>query len=91
MSELTLLLLQVGFLILLWFFVFALVYSLIEQLSNRTATGLVCLFAALGVWDLAFGPIYKNLPDVMLALAVSLTAAKAVTRHTKKPAEAMDA
>ena len=28
MSELTLLLLQVGFLILLWFFVFALVYSL---------------------------------------------------------------
>ena len=28
MSELTLLLLQVGFLILLWFFVFAVVYSL---------------------------------------------------------------
>ena len=69
----------------------ALIYSLIDRLSTRTASGLVCLFAVLGIWDLAFGPIYKNLPDVMLALAVSLTAAKAVTRHTKKPAEAMDA
>ena len=69
----------------------ALIYSLIDRLSTRTASGLVCLFAVLGIWDLAFGPIYKNLSDVMLALAVSLTAAKAVTRHTKKPAEAMDA
>lgn len=56
---------------------FALAYSLVERLSNRTATGLVCLFAALGVWDLAFGPIYKNLPDVMFALAVTLTASAA--------------
>ena len=69
----------------------ALIYSLIDRLSTRTASGLVCLFAVLGIWDLAFGPIYKNLPDVMLALAVSLTTAKAVTTRTKKPAEAMDA
>lgn len=56
----------------------ALVYCLIDRLSRRTASGLVCLFAVLGLWNLAFGPIYKNLPDVMLALAVTLTASKAL-------------
>jgi hypothetical protein len=70
---------------------FALVYSLIEQLSNRTATGLVCLFAALGVWDLAFGPIYKNLPDVMFALAVTLTASAAGNAATGSPSESVEA
>lgn len=62
----------------------ALIYCLIDRLSTRTASGLVCLFAVLGIWDLAFGPIYKNLPDVMLALAVTLTAAK-VRTATKPP------
>ena len=35
MSELTLLLLRVGFLVLLWFFVFAVVYSLRADLYER--------------------------------------------------------
>ncbi len=47
MSELTLLLLQVGFLILLWFFVFAVVYSLradlfgvkVRKLADPAAAG----------------------------------------------------
>ena len=69
---------------------FALVYSLIEQLSNRTATGLVCLFAALGVCDLAFGPIYKNLPDVMFALAVTLTASAFGTATTESPTDSVE-
>lgn len=63
----------------------ALVYCLIDRLSSRTASGLVCLFAVLGVWDLAFGPIYKNLPDVMLALAVTLTASKAAQKQRPTP------
>ena len=58
-----------------------------HQNSKRFGV-LVCGSRHLGS---AFGPIYKNLPDVMLALAVSLTTAKAVTTRTKKPAEAMDA
>ncbi|MFT4052432.1 MAG: FHA domain-containing protein [Microbacterium sp.] len=49
MSELTLLLLQIGFLILLWFFVFAIVYSLradlfgvkVRKLSDPAAAGAV--------------------------------------------------
>ena len=64
----------------------ALIYCLIDRLSTRTASGLVCLFAVLGIWDLAFGPIYKNLPDVMLALAVTLTASKAAIA-AKSPAQ----
>ncbi len=58
------------------FMVVALGYCLVDRLSSRTASGLICLFAILGIWDLAFGPIYKNLPDVMFALAMTLTAAK---------------
>ena len=54
MSELTLLLLQVGFLILLWFFVFALVYSLradlfgvkVRKLPEPTAAAPVASAAA---------------------------------------------
>lgn len=61
----------------------ALIYCLIDRLTNRTASGLVCLFAVLGIWDLAFGPIYKNLPDVMLALAVTLTASKVISASAK--------
>ncbi len=56
--------------------VVALGFCLIDRLSSRTASGLICLFAILGVWDLAFGPIYKNLPDVMFALAITLTTVK---------------
>jgi len=62
----------------------ALGYCLIDRLTSRTASGLVCMFAVLGIWDLAFGPIYKNLPDVMLALAVTLTV---VNRSTDAPAD----
>lgn len=54
----------------------ALVYCLIDRLAMRTASALVCLLAVLGLWDMLFGPIYKNLPDVVFALAVTLTAAK---------------
>lgn len=51
----------------------ALGYCLIDRLASRTASGLVCLLAVLGLWDMAFGPIYKNLSDVMIALALTLT------------------
>lgn len=65
----------------------ALGYCLIDRLTTRTASGLVCLFAVLGIWDLAFGPIYKNLPDVMLALAVTLTM---VTRSSEAPSDELE-
>jgi len=49
-----------------------LVYSLLDHLAKRTASGLLCLFAIIGIWNMAFGPIYTNLKDVMIALAVAL-------------------
>jgi len=68
----------------------ALIYSLIDRLSTRTASGLVCLVAVLGIWDLAFGPIYKNLPDVMFALAVTLTASAFGTATTESPTDSVE-
>lgn len=45
-------------------------YSFLDRLGARSANGLICMAAIIGIWDMLFGPIYSNLPDVMLALAI---------------------
>ncbi len=66
------------------FLAWVLVYSLLDRLAERRATGLVCLFAIIGVWDLAFGPIFTNLRDVMIALAILLPAANGIGRDRER-------
>lgn len=60
--------------------VVVLLLALLGRLSLRNASGLVVMFSIVAIWDLFFGPIYSNLPDIMLALAVAIPfAAGAVT------------
>ncbi|WP_432511973.1 hypothetical protein [Kineococcus sp. SYSU DK001] len=49
-----------------------LVRALLDHLTDRTADALVLLLGLRALWDLAFGPMYSNLPDVALALALAL-------------------
>jgi hypothetical protein len=55
-SELTLLLLQLGFLLLLWFFVFVVVYSLRSDLFGQRARKLPDAAPASGTKDTAVAP-----------------------------------
>lgn len=77
-------------------FIFALtiigiiVYCLLEHLSNRTASGLICMMSIIAVWDMAFGPIFTNLPDVMLALAVVLPAWRTMDRSPTTSPPSLD-
>ncbi|NQU36264.1 MAG: hypothetical protein HQ526_01550, partial [Actinobacteria bacterium] len=63
---------------------FVLIYSLLDRIANAMASGLVCLFAIIGIWDLAFGPIFTNLKDVMIAIAIALPLAVSSSRSDKE-------
>lgn len=67
---------------------FTLVFSLLDRIANATASGLACLFAIIGIWDLAFGPIFTNLKDVMIAVAIALPLA--VSGSNRKGAAPLD-
>jgi hypothetical protein len=51
---------------------FALAWSLSGEILARAANGLTLFVALVAVWDLAFGPLYSNLRDVMLAMGLVL-------------------
>lgn len=46
--------------------------AFVARFATRTGSPLFLFMALLGLWDLAFGPSYTNLPDVTLALALAL-------------------
>jgi hypothetical protein len=51
-----------------------LVHALLTRVAAGTASALVVLLGLRGLWDLAVGPMYSNLPEVALAVALALQA-----------------
>jgi hypothetical protein len=49
-----------------------LVRGLVELLSRRQAPALICFMALTSLWNLAFGPLPANLPDVAFGLGLLL-------------------
>jgi hypothetical protein len=56
-------------------------HGLADRLRHRRASGLVCALVALGLWDLAFGPLSDNLPILTLALGLLLVARPGRASH----------
>lgn len=50
------------------------VHALLTRVAAGTASALVVLLGLRALWDLAVGPMYTDLPEVVLALALALQA-----------------
>ncbi|MEZ0490673.1 hypothetical protein AB2L28_00295 [Kineococcus sp. TBRC 1896] len=50
------------------------VHALLTRVAAGTASALVVLLGLRALWDLAVGPMYSDLPEVLLALALVLRA-----------------
>ena len=62
-----------------------LLVALAGSLAERRAVPLVVFLSMTAVWSLAFGPIYSDLSDVLLALGVSLSARTSTAAATATP------
>ena len=62
-----------------------LVLSLAAALAERRAVPLVVFLTLMGLWSLAFGPIYSDLSDVLLALGLCLAARSSTGAATTTP------
>jgi len=62
-----------------------LLLSLTGSLAERRAVPLVVFLTLMGLWSLAFGPIYSDLSDVLLALGLALAARSSAGAATAAP------
>ncbi len=78
----------IGGLLLGIFLLGLVIVCLVDRIRHRQASGLLCLFGLLAAWDLLFGPIHKNLIDVVFAVGLLLPAASVVSRVTRSHTQA---